>query len=162
NFARRTTCRNVDGRCTCNTGCEITFRRRHAARGRGRAIGRQAPTGSFRKARASGKVSMQLPHTISRRAVLRGTGALVLSFSLPAWPQHTNEAASGHAPAGARLPGNLAKNPLLDAWIRIDADGRVTAFTGKVELGQGIKTALLQVVAEELEVPFTQVSLVTA
>ncbi len=38
----------------------------------------------------------------------------------------------------------------------------VTAFTGKVELGQGIKTALLQVVAEELEVPFDQVSLVTA
>jgi len=94
------------------------------------------------------------PHRISRRAVLRGTGALVLSFSLapPLWSQ---------APA-TRLPGNLAKNPLLDAWIRIDADGKVTAFTGKAELGQGIRTALLQVVAEELEVPFQQVSLVTA
>jgi nicotinate dehydrogenase subunit B len=99
-------------------------------------------------------VNLGLPHGISRRAVLRGTGALVLSFSLAPrlWSQ---------APA-VRLPGSLAKNSLLDAWIRIDADGKVTAFTGKAELGQGIRTALLQVVAEELEVPFEQVSLVTA
>ncbi len=64
--------------------------------------------------------------------------------------------------AGSKLPGSLGKNPSLDAWIRIDADGKVTAFTGKAELGQGIRTALTQVVAEELEVPFEQVSLVTA
>jgi nicotinate dehydrogenase subunit B len=91
---------------------------------------------------------------ISRRAVLKGTGALVLSFSLtpPGWPQAT----------AAKLPGSLGKNPLLDAWIRIDADGKVTAFTGKAELGQGIRTALSQVVAEELEVPFAEVTLVTA
>jgi nicotinate dehydrogenase subunit B len=80
---------------------------------------------------------------------------LVLNFSLtpPGWPQATT---------GAKLPGSLGKNPLLDAWIRIDADGKVTAFTGKAELGQGIRTALSQVVAEELEVPFGQVTLVTA
>ena len=59
-------------------------------------------------------------------------------------------------------PAASRKNPSLDAWIRIDADGKVTAFTGKAELGQGIRTALTQVVAEELEVPFEQVSLVTA
>jgi len=70
----------------------------------------------------------------------------------PGWPQAT----------GPKLPGSLGKNPLLDAWIRIDADGKVTAFTGKAELGQGIRTALSQVVAEELEVPFEQVTLVTA
>jgi CO/xanthine dehydrogenase Mo-binding subunit len=109
-------------------------------------------------------VSRILANKISRRAVLRGTGALVLSFSLspPAWPQEGSGAQSGRPTAGPKLPGSLAKNPLLDAWIRVDADGRVTAFTGKAELGQGIKTALLQVVAEELEVPFEQVSLVTA
>lgn len=78
----------------------------------------------------------------------------MLSFSLApaAWTQG----------AGSKLPGSLGKNPSLDAWIRIDADGKVTAFTGKAELGQGIRTALTQVVAEELEVPFEQVSLVTA
>ncbi|MGH8137020.1 MAG: molybdopterin cofactor-binding domain-containing protein [Steroidobacteraceae bacterium] len=100
--------------------------------------------------------------TISRRAVLRGTGALIVSFSLAArgW------AHSATRPAGAasrrQLPGSLAKNPLLDAWIRVDADGSVTAFTGKVEFGQGIRTALLQVVAEELELPLDRLSLVTA
>ena len=80
-------------------------------------------------------------HKVSRRAVLRGTGALVLSFSLSpqAWPQEGSGAQSGHPTAGPKLPGSLAKNPLLDAWIRVDADGRVTAFTGKAELGQGIK-----------------------
>ncbi|MDB6104537.1 MAG: putative oxidoreductase subunit protein [Gammaproteobacteria bacterium] len=104
------------------------------------------------------------PHKVSRRAVLRGTGALVLSFSLApqGWPQEGSGAQSTRPTAGPKLPGSLAKNPLLDAWIRVDADGRVTAFTGKAELGQGIRTALLQVVAEELEAPFEQVSLVTA
>jgi CO/xanthine dehydrogenase Mo-binding subunit len=106
-----------------------------------------------------------LSHKISRRAVLRGTGALVVSFSLwpQAWSQEGGGAQSARRAAGSKpLPGSLSKNPLLDAWIRVDADGRVTAFTGKAELGQGIKTALLQVVAEELEVPLEQVSLVTA
>ena len=109
-------------------------------------------------------MSRILAHKMSRRAVLRGTGALVLSFSLSpqAWSQEGSGAQTGHPAAGPKLPGSLAKNPLLDAWIRVDADGRVTAFTGKAELGQGIKTALLQVVAEEIEVPFEQVSLVTA
>jgi nicotinate dehydrogenase subunit B len=101
-------------------------------------------------------------HTISRRAVLRGTGALILSFSLApqTWPQGGRGRAS--AAQKSPLPGSLSRNPLLDAWIRVDADGRVTALTGKVELGQGIKTALLQVVAEELEVPLSEVSLITA
>ena len=41
---------------------------------------------------------------------------------------------------------------MLDSWIRIDADGSITVFTGKAELGQGIKTALIQIAAEELVV----------
>jgi nicotinate dehydrogenase subunit B len=103
-------------------------------------------------------------HTVSRRAVLRGTGALLLSFSLSpqAWSQEGAAGQSTRLAADAKLPGSLAKSPLLDAWIRVDADGHVTAFTGKVELGQGIRTALLQVVAEELEVSIEHVSLVTA
>ena len=105
-----------------------------------------------------------LSRGISRRAVLRGTGALVLSFSLAprTWSQGGEGGSSTGTPGNPKLPGSLAKNPVLDAWIRVDANGRVTAFTGKVELGQGLRTALMQVVAEELEVPFEQVSLVTA
>ncbi len=53
----------------------------------------------------------------------------------------------------ARLPGSLADNRMLDAWIRIAADGTATVCTGKVELGQGIVTALAQIAAEELDLP---------
>lgn len=95
---------------------------------------------------------------LSRRAVLSGTGALLLSFRLPLVALG-QEAASDK---GAQLPGSLGKTPLLDAWIRVEANGHVTAFTGKAELGQGLKTALLQVVAEELELTLDQLSLVTA
>ena len=52
--------------------------------------------------------------------------------------------------------------PYLDSWIRIDSDGKVTVFTGKAELGQGIKTALLQIAAEQLDIEFSALRLVTA
>ncbi len=59
-------------------------------------------------------------------------------------------------------PGSLKKTPLLDAWVRVAPDGRVTVFTGKAELGQGLKTALLQVAAEQLDLSPGQIELVTA
>ena len=74
---------------------------------------------------------------LPRRVVLKG-GGLAVWFSL-------GGAATAHAERAIPLPGDLKVAPLLDAWIRIDVDGRVTVFTGKAELGQGIRTALLQV-----------------
>ncbi|MEG3159405.1 molybdopterin cofactor-binding domain-containing protein [Sphingomonas sp. LB2R24] len=59
------------------------------------------------------------------------------------------------------LPGSLKSNPLLDSWIRLAPDGHVTVFSGKVELGQGIRTALLQVAAEELDLPPAVIDFVT-
>src|SRR5258705_9971800 len=56
--------------------------------------------------------------------------------------------------SGGELPGSLKKSPFLDSWIRIDADGSITVFTGKAELGQGFKTAFQQIAAEELDVRF--------
>ncbi|HWA81380.1 MAG TPA: molybdopterin cofactor-binding domain-containing protein, partial [Acetobacteraceae bacterium] len=50
------------------------------------------------------------------------------------------------------LPANLAANPRLDQWLGFEPDGRVRLSTGKVELGQGILTALAQIAAEELAV----------
>ena len=93
----------------------------------------------------------------ARREFLQQSGALVMGFALAgrAWAQQR-----GSAPD--RLPGSLDKAPHLDSWIRIDADNRVTVFTGKCELGQGIKTALTQVAAEELDVDFARITLVTA
>jgi len=45
----------------------------------------------------------------------------------------------------------------LDDWIAIEQDGSVTAFSGKVELGTGVRTALAQIVAEELDMPLERV-----
>ena len=99
---------------------------------------------------------MNGPVNLDRRQVLAGGGALVVSFSL------SDAFAQEHAAAGApKPPGSLATSPYLDAWIRIDADG-ITAFTGKAELGQGFKTAFQQIAAEELDVPFEAIKVVTA
>ncbi len=59
-------------------------------------------------------------------------------------------------------PGSLATAPYLDSWIRIDADNTITVFTGKAELGQGFKTAFQQIAAEELDVAFDSLKVVTA
>jgi CO/xanthine dehydrogenase Mo-binding subunit len=50
------------------------------------------------------------------------------------------------------LPPLLAGNPRLDRWVRFPAQGRVTVSTGRVEIGQGVLTAMLQIAAEELDV----------
>ena len=49
---------------------------------------------------------------------------------------------------------------MLNAWLRIDADGTVTIFTGKIELGQGIGTALAQIAADELDVDLKRIRMV--
>ncbi len=95
---------------------------------------------------------------LSRRAALAGGGALIVGISLRGQAQAQPSTA---APPTA-LPGSLKETPWLDAWIRIDADGTITVFTGKAELGQGIKTALLQVAAEELAVSVGRLKLITA
>ena len=56
------------------------------------------------------------------------------------------------APEPKKLPGSLETNRSLDQWLSINADGTVTVRPGKVEIGQGILTALAQIVAEELDV----------
>jgi nicotinate dehydrogenase subunit B len=97
---------------------------------------------------------------LDRRRVLAGSGALIVSFSLSgAFAQDRNAPAAAPAP---KPPGSLATTPYLDSWIRIDADGSITAFTGKAELGQGFKTAFQQIAAEELDVSFASVKVITA
>jgi nicotinate dehydrogenase subunit B len=89
------------------------------------------------------------------RRTLLGQGALVVAFAI-----------GGHARAQEEtkkiLPGDLEKYPRLDSWIRIDAQGHVTVFTGKAELGQGLKTALIQIAADELAVLPQDIELITA
>jgi CO/xanthine dehydrogenase Mo-binding subunit len=59
------------------------------------------------------------------------------------------------------LPQSLVDNPILSQWIAFEAPGRVRVASGKVEIGQGILTALTQIAAEELDVRPDQINLVS-
>jgi CO/xanthine dehydrogenase Mo-binding subunit len=61
-----------------------------------------------------------------------------------------------------KLPGSLQGNRTLSQWLRIASEGTVTVTSGKVEIGQGILTALAQIAAEELDVSLGRVRLVPA
>lgn len=105
------------------------------------------------------------PVVISRRTALAGMGALVFSYASARHAMAQDASApqaSPPQPSAPPLPGSLKQAPLLDSWIRIDADETITAFTGKAELGQGIRTALTQIAAEQLAVDFGRVKLQTA
>ena len=82
----------------------------------------------------------------TRREFLKGSGALIVSFSF------------APASAFAQLVGTPSKE--LDSWLAIAADGSVTAYTGKCEIGQGLFTAQTQLIAEELGVPVARVKLI--
>ncbi len=73
-----------------------------------------------------------------------------------------NLAFHGTADDKPRLPGSLHVNRMLSQWLEFSAEGFVTARPGKVELGQGILTALSQIVAEELDVALARVRLLPA
>lgn len=99
----------------------------------------------------------------SRRRFL-AAGSITVGFTLlppRRWAQTTTEAGTFNA-SRPDLPGSLKTTPLLDAWIKIDAEGRITVFTGKAELGTGIRTAFLQIAAEELGVSPERLTVVTA
>lgn len=102
---------------------------------------------------------------ISRRQALAG-GGLLVAFSLSArgLAQLAGGGEGGAGPKIVRpdLAGSLKSTPELDSWIRIAPDGTATVFSGKAELGQGIRTALLQVAAEELDLPPAAITLITA
>lgn len=84
---------------------------------------------------------------LSRREFVRDTGGLLIGFSL---------ADAGILPRVlAASPEDALKTPSpgqLDAWLRIEKDGTVRVFTGKVEIGMGVETGFSQIVAEELDV----------
>jgi len=92
---------------------------------------------------------------LDRRGFLKSAGVLIVGFS--GFSISTSEARAQFG--GSAIPGS-PPNAQLDSWIAIAADGAVTAYSGKEELGQGIATAQQQLVAEELSVPFERVTLI--
>jgi nicotinate dehydrogenase subunit B len=95
------------------------------------------------------------PRRLSRRDLLRTSGAVVVAFGIPPL---LGPGASAAAPPPAA--GTAAGAGGIDSWLAIAHDGRVTIFTDKVELGMGVSTAFAQIVAEELDVPVRSVSVV--
>ena len=92
---------------------------------------------------------------MQRRQLLQATGYLALAFGLPI------ESSAQTPPARPKLPGNLDSNRKLSAWLRIHADQTVTLLVGKVELGQGILTAVSQICADELDVDFQRIRVIS-
>jgi len=91
----------------------------------------------------------------SRRDFLKNAGALVIGFSTIALAP---ESASGQGQFGTH-ESHIDPNQ-LDSWLAVNADGSITAYTGKCDLGQGIFTAQTQLVAEELCVALSRVKLI--
>ena len=89
---------------------------------------------------------------VERREVLKGGGCLVVALLVPAPPR---------ALAAAEKPLWRRLSPAqLDTYLKIDEDGAVTAFFGKMDMGQGVDVSIAQIVAEELDVPPARVQVV--
>ena len=95
---------------------------------------------------------------LSRRSFLQSSGSLVVSFSL------ASLAAGGQTPTAptpaAPAPAAPPPQPEIDGFVAIGADGKVSVFSGKVDLGTGVRTAITQIAAEELYVPLERVTVI--
>jgi CO/xanthine dehydrogenase Mo-binding subunit len=94
---------------------------------------------------------MNAHNPISRRGfgALLGAAGLAIGFR---WD------AEAQAPQG---PAMLRANPRMESWLRIAPDGSITVLTGRVELGQGVLTAMLQIAADELDVAPARLTLLS-
>lgn len=90
---------------------------------------------------------------LSRRDFLKTAGCLSIGFSFACQPL----SAAPPPPLQDSLPGPLRQQPQINAWIEVLENGRVRVLTGKLELGQGIRTAIAQVAAEELDMDVNRV-----
>jgi CO/xanthine dehydrogenase Mo-binding subunit len=98
---------------------------------------------------------MREASTLSRRTFLSATGALVVAIATPA----------EFAKAAVAATNGVAKRPpvmpsALSSYIAIESDGTVVAYYGKIDSGQGLESAIAQLVAEEIDVPWERVRLV--
>ncbi|MGH3305041.1 MAG: molybdopterin cofactor-binding domain-containing protein, partial [Streptosporangiaceae bacterium] len=119
------------------------------------------------------------PHLDERQRLAMGARAVADKLANRVLSQtHTSRAAEPERPLdlsradpdsfAAAMPDGLLtvvaddEDDPDDAWVHVGADGAITAFTGKVEAGQGTRTALSLLVAEELAVPADAIRLVMA
>jgi nicotinate dehydrogenase subunit B len=86
----------------------------------------------------------------TRRQALQGAGALIVTFSISRHPLAMADAA----------PSKTVSKDEVDGFLKIDRSGAVTLYSGKVDLGTGVRTAMTQIVAEELYVPMSVVAVI--
>lgn len=116
----------------------------------------------------------------TRRHFIKTTGSLTIGFCITGFTTakmrasgaesqtaesqaaESQAASQPAAPNGDNLPGDLAGNPHINAWLQVLEDNRIRVLTGKLELGQGIRTAVAQVAAEELNMDMNQVEVLVA
>ncbi len=92
--------------------------------------------------------------TLSRRSLLQAAaGALVVGFSAEATLARATT-------APALRPAKVVAKDIVDSFVAIEPSGKCTIFVGKVDLGTGTKTALAQMAADELDVPFASIEMV--
>ncbi len=99
-----------------------------------------------------------LPQEISRRGFLKGGGALIVTFTI-------GSALPLKSTAVAVVPSTLDKAKSLsindvEGFLSIDEQGVVTVFSGKVDLGTGVRTALMQIVADELDTSMDRIKMI--
>src|ERR1700722_1992159 len=88
--------------------------------------------------------------SVNRRSVLKASGLLVVAFSVA--PRFTFASTSGAA--------KPVTPDLVDSYLAIGPDGRITVYSGKVDLGTGLRTALTEIAAEDPDLPLGKVILI--
>jgi nicotinate dehydrogenase subunit B len=120
--------------------------------------------GGIKRSPSSHPCSPEQGHTdgawTRRRFLKTFTGGLAVLWLVDATELHA-QAESGNAGRGSGRGGSQRPRELA-AWLQIAADGTVTAFSGKMECGQNVRTLLTQAVAEELPTPLASIKIVLA
>src|SRR5687767_5693881 len=99
---------------------------------------------------------MSAPTPLTRRAFVKSfTGGLAVLWLIDS-PALFGQAESGNPGRGSGRGGQQRPRELA-AWLHIAADGTVTGFSGKTEVGQNIRTSLAQAIAEELPTPLASI-----
>src|SRR5690606_29909457 len=92
---------------------------------------------------------------MNRKEFISTTGQLIIGFHLLPFLCCTP------SKGGAKIARAIDSNN-IDAWLKLSDEGKVTLLTGKMELGQGIRIALKQIAAEELDVDLSRIHIIIA
>ena len=95
---------------------------------------------------------------MTRRTFLKAGGAVVVAMGLG--PGRTGRVTAQAGAAADRFLGKTVATDAVDGFLAIHADGTVTLFSGKVDLGTGARAALRQMAAEELDVPLDRITMI--